>query len=109
MLNDKAMIETITPLMPLVDVWCVCSLLSDENDRGSDGKIIADFLQSQKIKNGYTFHTVSDAMYFLAQAHCQKDCDRALIFGSFYTVAAAKNWIAKNKGECEWKKEQNKD
>lgn len=94
MLNDKAIIETIEPLLPLVDVWCVCSLLSENEERGSDGAVIIQYLQTQQHKNCYNFLSVSDAMDFAKQRHCQAECDRVLIFGSFYTVASAKKWLA---------------
>ncbi len=93
MLKDKAILETIEPLMPLVDVWCVCSLLSENEERGSDGATIVQYLQTQDHKNCYNFLSVSDAMDFAKQQHCQAECDRVLIFGSFYMVAAAKKWI----------------
>ena len=104
MLKDKAMSETVSALMPYVSTWYVCSLLSDENDRGSDGTVIADFLKTQGIKSCYTFASVTDAMYSLAQAHCQQECDRALIFGSFYTVAAAKLWLANQREKISGRK-----
>jgi folylpolyglutamate synthase/dihydropteroate synthase len=109
MLKDKAMIETVAPLIPYVNTWYVCSLLSEATERGSNGVEIADFLKTQGIKSCYTFASVSDAMYSLSQAHCQQECDRALIFGSFYTVAAGKAWLAnkEKQGEYQWKKEPN--
>lgn len=94
MLKDKAMIETLSPLIPLIDVWCVCSLLSENEERGSDGAEMVEYLQTQHHKNCYNFPSVSDAMDFAMQQHCQSECDRVLIFGSFYTVAAAKKWLA---------------
>lgn len=100
MLKDKAMIETIKPLLSLVDQWCVCSLVSVCHARGSDGFMILDFLKQQKKPCEY-FLSVDDAMHFLTRAHCQDECDRALIFGSFYTVAAA----IKYRENISWKKE----
>lgn len=94
MLKDKAIIETIAPLVPLVDVWCVCSLLSENEERGSDGDAVIQYLQTQHHKNCYNFLSVSDAMDFAKQQYCHAECDRVLIFGSFYTVAAAKKWLA---------------
>lgn len=94
MLKDKAMIETIEPLIPLVDVWCVCSLLLENEERGSDGAVIIEYLQTQHHKNCYNFLSVSDAMDYVKQQYCQAECDRVLIFGSFYTVAAAKKWLS---------------
>ncbi|HLB56508.1 MAG TPA: bifunctional tetrahydrofolate synthase/dihydrofolate synthase [Coxiellaceae bacterium] len=110
MLKDKAMTDCIAPLLPFINNWYVCSLLSDSETRGADGEMIAAFLKSQG-KECTLFASVADAMYSLQLAHCQKVCDRALIFGSFYTIAAAKRWFAEqvNQGEKPWKKKQNKD
>lgn len=94
MLKDKMMIETVSALLPVVNRWYVCNLVPAQEERGSDGSIIVDFLK-QEGKNCYTFKSIADAMRALAKAHCQQQCDRALIFGSFYTVAAAKMWLAK--------------
>src|SRR3989338_7544579 len=102
MLKDKAMQDTVLPLIPLVQTWCVCDL-SAYTDRGADGSDIAAFLKTSGIKNGYTFTSVEEAMLFLEKVHCQRECDRALIFGSFYTVAAAKRYLLK-KGDTVWKK-----
>lgn len=88
MLKDKNMIDTLKPLLPFVDLWCVCNLLSVSNDRGSDGIVMRNFLGSQG-KACYTFSTVVDAMEYVST--CERD--RVLIFGSFYTVAAAKQWL----------------
>lgn len=94
MLTEKAMIEIILPLISQVQTWLVCDLRSENLDRGADGCVIHAFLKAQGIKNCYTFVCVADAMTFLRDRHCQDNCDRALIFGSFYTVAAAKKWLA---------------
>ena len=91
MLKDKDMIETLRPLLSLVDLWCVCSL-SSLTGRGSDGVTMVDFLHSQKIKSCYTFDSVSSAMDFVST----EKGDRVLIFGSFYTVAEAKKWLEEN-------------
>ncbi|MCX7125871.1 MAG: bifunctional folylpolyglutamate synthase/dihydrofolate synthase [Gammaproteobacteria bacterium] len=90
MLKDKAMIETVSKLLPCVNTWYVCSLLSESSERGSDGSEIAAFLKSLGVRNCYTFDSIADGMNSLLHA----DCQRALIFGSFYTVAAAKRWCA---------------
>jgi dihydrofolate synthase/folylpolyglutamate synthase len=97
MLKDKAMIETVGELLSCADTWFVCNLES-ETDRGADGSSIAAFLKSCG-KSSKTFASVTDAMYSLDQAYSQKKCDRALIFGSFYTVAAAKQWLLKKEKE----------
>lgn len=96
MLKDKAMVETVRALLPCVDTWYVCSLMDENKDRGSDGVVISHFLQESGTKNVYTFASVSDAMYSLVSTYCEPERDRALIFGSFYTVAAAKAWLEKS-------------
>lgn len=93
MLKDKAMTETVSALLPFVNTWCVCDLTAESKERGSDGLLMATFLRAQGIKNCYTFSSVQDAMIFVKESHCQQQCDRALIFGSFYTVAAAMQWM----------------
>ena len=92
-LKDKAMLETVAALLPLIQTWYVCDLSSSEKERGANGSVIADFLKKQGVKNVIAFSSVSDAMDAVLQSHCQVQCDRALIFGSFYTVAAAKRWL----------------
>ena len=95
MLKDKAITETVHTLLSCVDTWFVCDLQAESEERGSDGKLIATYLQAQGVKNCYTFDSVDAAMLVLMQSHCQQECDRALIFGSFYTVAAAKRWLSR--------------
>lgn len=107
MLKDKLIIDSVKPLLPIVDAWYVCDLRSESTERGSDGIVITEFLQSNKKKYDL-FASVDDAMYSLAQSHCKQGCDRALIFGSFYLVAAAKRWLMKTQGERAWKKKANK-
>ncbi len=101
MLKDKQIPETIEPLLPLIENWYVTKLSAE---RGSDGTIIAEFLKTRGIKNCYTFGSVEEALNAMHTAHDQNEWDRALIFGSFYTVAETKNWVIKL-GENQWKKE----
>lgn len=108
MLKDKLIIDSVKPLLPIVDAWYVCDLRSESAERGSDGAVIVELLQSNGKKYDL-FASVDDAMYSLAQSHCKQACDRALIFGSFYLVAAAKRWLMKTQGERVWKKKANKD
>ncbi|MDP1574580.1 MAG: folylpolyglutamate synthase/dihydrofolate synthase family protein [Coxiellaceae bacterium] len=95
MLKDKAQIETIQALLPIVDRWFVCDLSRLETERGSDGRVMIDFLQSQRRDCRY-FESVEAAML---EAHCQRQGERALIFGSFYTIASAKKWISNDFAE----------
>lgn len=89
MLKDKQQIETIRPLLPYVDRWCVCDLSILEPARGSNGNTLINFLGAEG-KNYTFFDSVDGAMKTL---DCQEQGDRALIFGSFYTVMAAKAWL----------------
>jgi len=104
MLDDKAMEETVKPLLPFIDDWYVAKL---SIDRGSDGAVIRDFLKAQDVKNCYTFESVSDALDALHRDG-QTTWDRALIFGSFHTVSDAKVWLS-GQGDHQWKKKSNKD
>ena len=100
MLKDKAIIETVEPFLPWIQDWYIAKLPSE---RGSDGVIIAEFLKTRDVKNCYTFESVDDALNAMNMAYCKNNWERALIFGSFYTIAATKNWILA-KGEDLWKK-----
>ena len=91
MLKDKAQVETIQALLPLVDRWFVCDLSAIETERGSDGRVMFNFLTAAQAEC-YYFSSVEAAM---TEARCQRQGERALIFGSFYTVACAKKWISK--------------
>lgn len=106
LLADKDCANTIGPLLPWVDRWIAVNLLSENPERGSDGAQIMQFLQSAG-KNCYTVATVAQAMRILDREHCQQRCERGLIFGSFYVVAAAKRFIEKEK--ISWKKKPNND
>lgn len=90
MLKDKAMTETVSQLLPYIKTWYVCSLTTESKERGSDGVEIAEFLKAQGVKNCYHFTSVADAMDSLLHGNCQ----RALIFGSFCTVATATKWVS---------------
>lgn len=93
MLKDKSMIETILPLLPQVDLWYICNLESASEERGSDGKCFIHFFEEKGMKNYHYFASVSDALFALQRTHLQSKCDRVLVLGSFYTVAAAKQWL----------------
>lgn len=93
MLKDKAQTETIAALLPYVESWFVCDLSSATTERGADGWEMVDFLKQNKATVAH-FSTVAQAMQ---EAHCQRHYERALIFGSFFTVASAKQWIAQYK------------
>lgn len=90
MLKDKAMTETVAPLLPLIQDWYVTAL---SGERGSDGKQIAEFLKANGVKNCYTFGSVDAALTEMNTAYCQHQWNRALIFGSFHTISEAKNWF----------------
>lgn len=93
MLKDKSIVETVLPLLPHVDIWYVCNLENTSEERGSDGKSLMHFFQEKGMENYHYFPSVSDALFALQGTHLQSKCDRVLVFGSFYTVAAAKQWL----------------
>ena len=92
MLKDKMIAETLLPLLPLVQTWYVCDLTAECPARASDGKEIVDFLCSHNVQC-YHFSRPKEAFDAFVKAHCQKTTDRALIFGSFYTVASIKRFL----------------
>jgi dihydrofolate synthase/folylpolyglutamate synthase len=84
MLADKAIAETLQPLLSRIDVWHLCTL---DVDRGCDAATLREHLLSLGVssENMYCYDAVSNA-----QQHCQeslKDDDTLLIFGSFFTVS----------------------
>jgi len=90
MLKDKAIPETIQPLLPFFDEWYVAKL-SDE--RGSDGMVAIEFLKSRGVDQLQLFESVSIALDAMRHAYYQQKWDRALIFGSFHTIANAKLYL----------------
>ena len=88
MLADKDIAGTLAACLGRVDVWFVAGL---DGTRGTTAEQIAPLLQNNGMYIGGKYQTVAAAM----RAACQtaQAGDRILVFGSFYTVAAAKQWL----------------
>lgn len=88
MLADKDIAGTLAACLGRVDIWFVAGL---DGTRGTTAEQIAPLLQNNGMYIGGKYQTVAAAM----RAACQtaQAGDRILVFGSFYTVAAAKQWL----------------
>lgn len=95
MLSDKAMIDTVEMLNPCVDIWYVAGL---DCERGSDGQALFEFLKTNSKKKCYYFNTVTQGCDHWFNQNNPTMTDHLLVFGSFYTVAEAKRWIALRSG-----------
>lgn len=89
MLADKDIGATLDSCLGRVDAWFIASL---DVPRGMSADKLAPLLQARGMVVGGSYHTVGAAMRS-ALALAQSG-DRLLVFGSFYTVAAAKQWLA---------------
>jgi len=88
MLADKDIAGTVAACLGQIDQWFVSSL---DVPRGASANSIVPLLQDNGMYVGGIYHSVAAAM----RAACQtaQTGDRILVFGSFYTVAAAKQWL----------------
>ncbi|HQV22387.1 MAG: bifunctional tetrahydrofolate synthase/dihydrofolate synthase [Moraxellaceae bacterium] len=88
MLADKDIAGTISQCVGKIDQWFVANL---DVPRGALAKNIVPLLHVNGMYLGGIYCSVAAAM----QAACQsaQAGDRILVFGSFYTVAAAKQWL----------------
>lgn len=84
MMADKDIVQTVTPLMHVVDSWYIGSLSA--TPRGASANQIQQQLPQHAASQ--TFDNVSDA-YKMAVANA-KSGDLILVFGSFFTVAEVK-------------------
>lgn len=88
MLADKDIAGTVAACVGRIEQWFVSSL---DVPRGASANSIVPLLQDNGMYVGGIYHSVAAAM----RAACQtaQAGDRILVFGSFYTVAAAKQWL----------------
>ncbi len=88
MLADKDIAGTVAACLGRIDQWFVSGL---DVPRGALANSIVPLLQDNGMYVGGIYHSVAAAM----RAACQtaQTGDRILVFGSFYTVAAAKQWL----------------
>lgn len=85
MLKDKDHSKVLTVLSEIADTWSIVTL---EDERGSDAKTLLSDLSSLGIEDNVTeFENVDEALISLNQT--SKSGDRIVITGSFLTVGAA--------------------
>lgn len=85
MLADKDIKNTLTPLLPYIDTWSLCSL---QVPRGADASLLEKVFPANSPAPRLSFDNVIDG-YKMAKSHADKD-DLILVFGSFITVAQVK-------------------
>jgi len=85
MLKDKDIAGTIEPLLPLVDDWSTAAL---NTERSADPDQIVSCLTAFGVKNCYNFNSIPEALSRAIQV-CAGSGGWLLVYGSFYTVAAA--------------------
>ena len=92
MLADKDISQTLAPLLSIIDDWHPVTL---NVARGADSKAIVNILTRQGIKNWYNHDSVDLALQtIMNQQDFNKERDLIIIFGSFFTVAAAQKFIS---------------
>lgn len=88
MLKDKAISDALAPFIKLIDSWWVADL--SDTARGDDGSMIQQYLSEQQL----SYHAATDVKTALAAVLAQAQPeDSILVFGSFHTVAAAKQLL----------------
>ncbi|MBS0350896.1 MAG: bifunctional tetrahydrofolate synthase/dihydrofolate synthase [Proteobacteria bacterium] len=92
MLGDKDIAQTFQPLLNCVDVWYVVSL---SVGRGATYQRLMSVLASQGVRQVLGFPTVEFAMESILGSANFPD-DVILVFGSFYTVTAAKHYLSRS-------------
>ncbi|PTQ87957.1 bifunctional tetrahydrofolate synthase/dihydrofolate synthase [Agitococcus lubricus] len=88
MLADKDIAGTLDVCLGMVDEWFIAGL---SVPRGTTAQQLAPLLIERGMHIGGTYHSVAAAIRSACQ-HAQTG-DRILVFGSFYTVAHAKQWL----------------
>lgn len=92
MLEDKDIEAVIVAMAPVIDCWYVASLDASVCDRGASAEAIVACLQA--VSDSLTVSSFDDVAGATAAA-LENACagDRVVIFGSFFTVAAAKTFF----------------
>ncbi len=88
MLADKDIAGTLDACLGRIDQWFIAGL---DVPRGISADKLAPLLLARGMYIGGTHHTVGVAMRSALQQ--ARTGDRILVFGSFYTVAVAKQWL----------------
>jgi dihydrofolate synthase/folylpolyglutamate synthase len=90
MLGDKDIEGSLVGLVAQIDVWYVADL-DAVTPRGAKANRLTNYLATKNQKNCYNFSSVAAA---LTQAIAESDAhDQIVVFGSFYTVALAKQYL----------------
>lgn len=88
MLKDKAIADSLEPFADLIDRWWIADL--SDTPRGDNGSTIQRYLSERQRD----YQPATEVKIALAAALAQaKPEDSVLVFGSFHTVAAAKQWL----------------
>lgn len=95
MLSDKDIAQTAWSLLHYIDSWYVATLAVS---RGAAAEQVQTALTTQGVHSCYTFKTVELALQ-AAIADTDWEADAILVFGSFYTVAAARQYLLTRR-EC---------
>lgn len=90
MLKDKNISGIFSPLLSCIDHWYVGDLAGM---RGALGEKLAETLKTEGVENCYNFTSINKA-FEKAIAQC-KEQDSIVVFGSFYTVAIAKQFLSR--------------
>ncbi|UHQ18165.1 bifunctional tetrahydrofolate synthase/dihydrofolate synthase [Lysobacter sp. KIS68-7] len=85
-LGDKDVAGVVEALAPRIDAWILAGL-ADAGPRGTTVEAFADRLRDTPAATGTRHATVAEALQAARKAG--KAGDRVLVFGSFFTVAAA--------------------
>lgn len=88
MLADKDIGATLDACLGYVDQWFLADL---PVPRGTTASQLAPLLQARGMYVGGLHHSVAAALRSAVRQ--AQSGDRILVFGSFYTVAAAKQWL----------------
>lgn len=88
MLADKQIAATIHPLLKHINHWYVAEI---DSPRGCGSDRIMEELKAFGVKECYNFSSVKAAMQAAMRDHHQ---EFIVVYGSFYTVAAAKELLS---------------
>lgn len=98
MLGDKAMPETVQPMLELIFAWYVADLAVP---RGAKAAQLAGIIREKTNKSCYTFSTVSQALTAAQRAACPGEPIAVVVFGSFHTVGEASLALRAQDTVCE--------
>lgn len=91
MLNDKLIKESFAPMVNVVDRWIVADLATEMMGRRSDANLLVEALRANGVNEVEAYKNVEEG-FRVALDNCDED-DRIVVFGSFYTVSAVKEFM----------------